>query len=72
MTRIFTCLLTLLFSLSGPGMGKNGDFGRFSFAAKEGATLEANAIRFSQSNVRSSLPELTQVLRAEVMSCENA
>lgn len=34
MTRIFTCLLALLFFLSGPATGGYSDFGRSSFAAK--------------------------------------
>jgi len=34
MTRLFLFLLTLLFSLSGPAMEENGDFGRSFFAAK--------------------------------------
>jgi len=38
MTRIIACLLTLLFSLSGPAMGANGDFGR------KGASGLANEI----------------------------
>lgn len=33
MTRLLCVLLTLLFSLSGPAMGENSDFGRSSFAA---------------------------------------
>lgn len=41
-------------------------FGHFPefFAAEGTVTLDANAIRFSQSNVRSSLPELTESMKA--------
>ena len=38
MTRMFCILLTLLFSLSGPAMGEYSDFGRWSNAAKGGAS----------------------------------
>lgn len=34
MTRLLLLLLTLLFSLSGPAMGRDSDFGRWSNAAK--------------------------------------
>jgi len=34
MTRLTLFMLTLLFSLSGPAMGENSDFGRSSLAAK--------------------------------------
>lgn len=34
MTRLFLLLLTLLFSLSGPAMGMNSEFGRSTLAAK--------------------------------------
>jgi filamentous hemagglutinin len=34
MTQFLVCLLTLLFSLSGPAMGEYSDFGRWSNAAK--------------------------------------
>lgn len=43
MTQILACLLALLFSLSGPAMGENGDFGRCTIAAK-GAGGLANEI----------------------------
>jgi RHS repeat-associated protein len=36
----------------------------FPRAAENVVTLDANAIRFSQSNVRSSLPEITQSMKA--------
>ena len=36
----------------------------YAQAAENAVTLDANAIRFSQSNVRSSLPELTASMRA--------
>ena len=39
MTRLLCVLLTLLFSLSGPAMGANGDFGRSSLAARGGVDL---------------------------------
>ena len=34
MNQLLLCLLTLLFSLSGPAMGEYSDFGRWSIAAK--------------------------------------
>ncbi len=34
MTQLLYCLLTLFFSLSGPALGANGDFGRYTIAAK--------------------------------------
>ncbi len=37
MTRLLCVLLMLLFSLSGPAMGENGDFGRSLLAANNGA-----------------------------------
>ena len=39
MTQFLVCLLTLLFSLSGPAMGEYCDFGCWSIAAKETADL---------------------------------
>ncbi len=36
MTRLILLLLTLLFSLSGPAMGENSDFGHCAFAGKGG------------------------------------
>jgi hypothetical protein len=39
MTRLFCILLTLLLSLSGPVMGKNSDFGRWSNAANGGVRV---------------------------------
>jgi len=51
MTRLILLLLTLLFSLSGPAMGGDGDFGRSSFAAKGGEGLAYRAInpQFAES-----------------------
>jgi len=40
MTRLFCVLLTLLFSLSGPAMGENSDFGRSSNAANSAPRLK--------------------------------
>lgn len=37
MNQLFACLLTLLFSLSGPAMGKYSDFEQSSNAARAGA-----------------------------------
>jgi hypothetical protein len=34
MTQLLICLLTLLFSLNGPAMGTNSDFGHCTIAAK--------------------------------------
>ena len=39
MTRIVIFLLSLLFSLSGPAMGANGDFGRCSLAKRGTRTI---------------------------------
>lgn len=39
MTRLLCALLALLFSLSGPAMGVNGDFGRSSVAANTASRL---------------------------------
>jgi len=39
MTRLLCILLTLLFSLSGPAMGVNSDFGHFGNAAKSAGQL---------------------------------
>ncbi len=39
MNQLFVCLLTLLFSLSGPTMGEYSDLGRSSFAANTEASL---------------------------------
>ena len=39
MTRLFCILLTLLFSLGGPAMGKNSDFGAWSLAANSGSRI---------------------------------
>ena len=41
-----------------------GDFDHPVIAANNVATLDAAAIRFSQSNVRSSLPEITAGMKA--------
>ncbi len=43
MTRLILLLLTLLFSLSGPAMGKYSDFGRFTLAAKTPLALPAGS-----------------------------
>ena len=37
MARLLLVLLTLLFSLSGPAIGKNSDVGHFSLLATKGA-----------------------------------
>lgn len=39
MTRLFCLLLTLLFSLSSPAIGKYSDFGQSSLAAKSGSNI---------------------------------
>lgn len=39
MTKLVLLLLTLLFSLSGPAMGANSDFGHSTLAAKGGGSL---------------------------------
>ena len=44
MNHILACVLTLLFSMSGPAMGKNSDFCRSSFAADTGATTLYRAV----------------------------
>jgi len=44
MTRLLLLLLTLLFSLSGPAMGVNGDFGRCTIAAKAGGRTIADTL----------------------------
>ncbi len=63
-------LAVLLLSLLGVTIGsaassaERGDFGCSSYAANNVATLDAAAKRFSQSNVRSSLPEITASVKA--------
>ena len=44
MTRLFLLLLTLLFSLSGPAMGRYSDFGHSSFAANSGEAIAYRTI----------------------------
>lgn len=44
MNQLLLCLLTLLFSLSGPAMGEYGDFGRWSIAANATARAETTAL----------------------------
>jgi hypothetical protein len=50
MTHRLFCLLTLLFSLSGPAMGTTGDFGPCSLAAKGGAFLDDGLMRTKHLN----------------------
>jgi len=45
MTRLFCILLTLLFSLSGPAMGANSDFGHSPLAAKGPLTSSVADLR---------------------------
>ncbi len=47
MTKLISALLVLLFFLSSPAIGTNGDFGHSTLAAKTTATLDANAIRLA-------------------------
>ena len=46
MTKFFICLLTLLFSLSGPAMGKYSDFDASSLAAKMPAGAADDAAKW--------------------------
>jgi len=65
MTRLLLLLLTLLFSLSGPAMGVNGDFGRCTIAAKGGAgatdeflgVVETRLTRGGDNAVRITKPD---------------
>ena len=42
MNQLLVCLLTLLFSLSGPAVGEYSDFGRWSIAAKATAVADGS------------------------------
>lgn len=61
MAHIFACLLTLLFSLSSPAMGANGDFWRSSIGAYRSA-LEAE-LRIVGQEARTSGAVLNDLLR---------
>jgi hypothetical protein len=53
MTRLFCILLTLLFSLSGPAMGANSDFGHSPLAAKTTTTAtQPNRIYSARELIR--------------------
>jgi len=58
MTRLLLLLLTLLFSLSGPAMGKHSDFEHSSFAAKTtvlGENMAQRVIPFAEQTGASTL-----------------
>jgi hypothetical protein len=53
MRQLLICLLTLIFSLSGPTLGEYSDFGPWSNAAKGGSTLtQPNRIYSARELIR--------------------
>jgi len=61
MTRLLGVLLTLLFSLSGPAMGTNSDFARFSNAAKTGReSVLANIAASQQARASSGFAQASR------------
>lgn len=58
MAHIFACLLTLLFSLSSPAMGANGDFWRSSIAAKTTVKPSLTAHKEALAKVHEKVGEL--------------
>jgi len=71
MTKLFLLLLTLLFSLSGPAIGRNTDFGQSSLAANRLGTLtragdniwdSAGGLRYAGTD-RAGLNRVQHVLR---------
>jgi len=62
MTRLF-CLLVLLFSLSGPAMGKNSEFCRSSFAADTAATTGFRYVSEGEAQIIRSTGKIPMVDR---------
>ena len=54
MNHVVICLLTLLFSLSGPGLKRNADFGHSILAADGGVIQNANYAQTTYSQAFSS------------------
>ena len=66
MKQLLVCLLTLLFSLSGPAMREYSDFGRSSFAANNVAVRQGylNALEAIPGKINTTLPLREQAMQA--------
>jgi hypothetical protein len=66
MNHILLCLLTLLFSLSGPAMGEYSDFGSSSLAANGGARAVPSSARNAITSRGLNLPGIINDARMGV------